>query len=279
VEAFVTRVRPQAVFLAAARVGGIVANDRSPAGFLYENLMIATNVIEAARRNGVEKLLNLGSTCVYPKFAPQPISEEALLTGPLEPTNQWYAIAKIAAIKLCDAYRREHGCDFISAMPTNLYGPNDNFDLEGSHVIPALIAKMALAKDEDRAEVVLWGTGTPRREFLHVDDCADGLVHLMRNFSGEGPVNVGTGTDVTIGELAELIARTVQFSGRLVFDTSRPDGTPRKLSDVSRLKSLGWSARIPLAQGLAETYTWFRQNRSSLRGLSGAGQLAQTVRV
>jgi GDP-L-fucose synthase len=279
VEAFVTRVRPQAVFLAAARVGGIVANDRSPAGFLYENLMIATNVIEAARRNGVEKLLNLGSTCVYPKFAPQPISEEALLTGPLEPTNQWYAVAKITAIKLCDAYRREHGCDFISAMPTNLYGPNDNFDLESSHVIPALIAKMALAKDENRAEVVLWGTGTPRREFLHVDDCAEGLVHLMRNFSGEGPVNVGTGTDVTIGELAELIARTVQFSGRLVFDTSRPDGTPRKLSDVSRLKSLGWSARIPLAQGLAETYTWFRQNRSSLRGLSGAGQLAQTVRV
>jgi GDP-L-fucose synthase len=236
-------------------------------------------VIEAARRNGVEKLLNLGSTCVYPKFAPQPISEDALLTGPLEPTNQWYAVAKIAAIKLCDAYRREHGCDFISAMPTNLYGPNDNFDLEGSHVIPALIAKMARAKDEDRSEVVLWGTGTPRREFLHVDDCADALVHLMRNFSGEGPVNVGTGTDVTIRELAELIARIVQFAGRLIFDTSRPDGTPRKLADVTRLKALGWSARIPLAEGLTETYAWFRQNRSSLRGLSAADQTPQTVRA
>ena len=279
VESFVAKERPQAVFLAAARVGGIVANDRSPASFLYENLMIAANVIEAARRNSVEKLLNLGSTCVYPKFAPQPISENALLTGPLEPTNEWYAVAKIAAIKLCDAYRREHGCDFISAMPTNLYGPNDNFDLEASHVIPALLAKMALAKDENRTEVVLWGTGTPRREFLHVDDCADALVHLMRNFSGEGPVNVGTGTDVSIRELAELIAGIVQFEGRLVFDASRPDGTPRKLSDVSKLTSLGWSARTSLAQGLAETYAWFRQNRSSLRGLNAASQRAQAVRA
>ena len=277
VETFVAQARPPAGFLAAARVGGIVANDRSPAGFLYENLMIAANVIEASRRNGVEKLLNLGSTCVYPKFAPQPIPESALLTGPLEPTNQWYAVAKIAAIKLCDAYRREHGCDFISAMPTNLYGPNDNFDLEASHVIPALIAKMAQAKDGNEPEVVLWGTGTPRREFLHVDDCADALVHLMRNFSGEGPVNVGTGTDVTIGELAELIARIVQFSGRLVFDTSRPDGTPRKLADVSRLKALGWSARIPLAEGLAETYTWFRRNRSSVRGLGAGLQSAEAA--
>jgi GDP-L-fucose synthase len=278
VEAFVARTRPQAVFLAAARVGGIVANDRSPADFLYENIMIAANVIEASRRVGVEKLLNLGSTCVYPKFAPQPIPEDALLTGPLEPTNQWYAVAKIAAIKLCDAYRREHSCDFISAMPTNLSGPNDNFDLEASHVIPALIAKMALAKDEDRSEVVLWGTGTPKREFLHVDDCADALVYLMQNFSGEGPVNVGTGTDVTIRELAELIARIVQFQGRLVFDAAKPDGTPRKLADVTRLKSLGWSARIPLADGLAETYTWFRENRESLRGLGIARPAAQTAR-
>ena len=211
-ESLIARLRPQAVFLAAARVGGIVANDTSPASFLYDNLMIAANVIEAARRNNVEKLLNLGSTCVYPKFAPQPIQEDALLSGPLEPTNQWYAVAKIAAIKLCDAYRRQHGSDFISAMPTNLYGPNDNFDLESSHVIPALIAKMARAKDEGRTEVVLWGTGTPRREFLHVDDCADALVHLMVQFSGEGPINVGSGKDVTICELAEMIATIVKFS-------------------------------------------------------------------
>ncbi|HXJ01402.1 MAG TPA: GDP-L-fucose synthase [Micropepsaceae bacterium] len=265
VEAFMTKVRPQVVFLAAARVGGIVANDSMPASFLYDNLMIAANVIEAARLSGVEKLLNLGSTCVYPKFAPQPIPEDALLTGPLEPTNQWYAIAKIAAIKLCDAYRRQHGCDFISAMPTNLYGPNDNFDLEASHVIPALIAKMAQAKDEGRKDVVLWGTGTPRREFLHVDDCADGLVHLVVHFSGEGPVNVGTGQDVTIRELAETIARIVGFSGRLIFDPSRPDGTPRKLTDVTKLHGLGWTAHIPLAEGLEQTYRWFRENRSSLR--------------
>ena len=268
VEAFFARHKPDAVFLAAARVGGIVANDRSPASFLYDNLAIATNVIEAARASRVEKLLNLGSTCVYPKFAPQPIPESALLTGPLEPTNEWYAIAKIAAIKLCDAYRRQHGCDFISAMPTNLYGPNDNFDLEASHVIPALIAKMASAKDERAKEVPLWGTGTPRREFLYVDDCADALVHLMQHFSGEGPVNVGTGEDLTIAELARLIAKIVGFEGKIVFDPSRPDGTPRKLTDVSRLKGLGWSARIPLMQGLEETYAWFRANASSLRRAS-----------
>jgi len=270
VDSFVARTRPEAVFLAAARVGGIMANDRSPASFLYDNLLIAANVIEAAHRHGVEKLLNLGSTCVYPKFAPQPISEDALLTGPLEPTNQWYAVAKIAAIKLCDAYRRQYGCDFISAMPTNLYGPNDNFDLESSHVIPALIAKLAAAKATGRDEVVLWGTGAPRREFLHVDDCADALVHLMVNFSGEGPLNVGTGEDVTIGELAEMIASIVNFSGRVVFDPSQPDGTPRKLSDVSRLTGLGWSARIPLAKGLAQTYAWFRENASSLRTVQHA---------
>lgn len=264
-ESLFARLRPQAVFLAAARVGGIVANDTSPASFLYDNLMIAANVIEAARRNGIEKLLNLGSTCVYPKFAPQPIQENALLSGLLEPTNQWYAIAKIAAIKLCDAYRRQHGCNFISAMPTNLYGPNDNFDLESSHVIPALIAKMARAKEEGRTEVVLWGTGTPRREFLHVDDCADALVHLMVQFSDEGPINVGSGKDVTIRELAEMIATIVKFSGRIVFDRSHPDGTPRKLTDVSAINRFGWSAKIALAEGLAETYAWFRENSSSLR--------------
>jgi len=265
VEAFVRDNRPQAVFLAAARVGGIVANDVQPATFLYDNLMIAGNVIEAARRYRVEKLLNLGSTCVYPKFAPQPIPEDALLTGPLEPTNQWYAVAKIAAIKLCDAYRRQHGCDFISAMPTNLYGPNDNFDLEASHVIPALIAKMAQAKDQSSDEVILWGTGAPRREFLHVDDCADALVHLMTHFSGEGPVNVGTGVDVTIRELAELISSVVGFRGHLTFDSSKPDGTPRKLADVAHLRELGWTARIPLAEGLAQTYGWFGEHRPLLR--------------
>ena len=265
VEAFMEQARPQAIFLAAARVGGIVANDSRPASFLYDNLMIAGNVIETARKYNVEKLLNLGSTCVYPKFAPQPITEDALLTGPLETTNQWYAIAKISAIKLCDAYRRQYGCDFISAMPTNLYGPNDNFDLEASHVIPALIAKFAQAKDEGHPDVVIWGTGTPRREFLHVDDCADALVHLMIEFSGEGPINVGTGDDVTIRELAQTIAGIVGYTGQLVFDSSRPDGTPRKLTDVSRLRKLGWRARIALSDGLAQTYHWFRENKTSLR--------------
>src|SRR5678816_3855048 len=196
------------------------------------------------------------------------MSEEMLLTGPLEPTNQWYAVAKIAAIKLCDAYRRQHACDFISAMPTNLYGPNDNFDLEASHVIPALIAKMAQAKDERKDEVVLWGTGTPRREFLHVDDCADALVHLMTHFSGEGPVNVGTGEDLTIAELAELIARVVKFPGRIVYDRSRPDGTPRKLVDVSRINALGWTARIPLADGLRGTYDWYREHADTARAVA-----------
>ena len=208
-ERWMRDVRPQAVFLAAARVGGIYANDTRPAEFIYDNLMIQSNVVEASRRAEVEKLLLMGSSCIYPRLAPQPIPEGALLTGPLEPTNQWYAIAKIAAIKLCDAYRRQYGCDFISAMPTNLYGPNDNFDLEASHVIPALMAKMAGATDEGAAQVMLWGTGTPRREFLHVDDCADALVHLMQHFSGEGPVNVGTGDDLTIADLAKLIAKAL----------------------------------------------------------------------
>jgi GDP-L-fucose synthase len=265
VGAFFAAKRPQAVFLAAAHVGGIVANDRSPGNFLYDNLVIATNVIEAARLSGVEKLLNLGSTCVYPKFSEQPIREDALLTGPLEPTNQWYAVAKIAAIKLCDAYRRQYGCDFISAMPTNLYGPYDNFDLESSHVIPALIAKMAAAKDEKRPEVTLWGTGTPRREFLHVDDCADALVFLMTHFSGEGPVNVGSGVDVTIRELAEAIAGIISFRGRILFDAARPDGTPKKLSDIGKLRDLGWSAHIGLQSGLEHTYDWYRENRATLR--------------
>jgi len=265
VESFFATSRPQAVFLAAARVGGIVANDRSPATFLYDNLLIAANVIEAARLSKVEKLLNLGSTCVYPKLASQPITEDALLSGPLEPTNQWYAVAKIAAIKLCDAYRRQYGSDFISAMPTNLYGPNDNFDLESSHVIPALIAKTVDAKDNGRTKVTLWGTGTPRREFLHVDDCADALVHLMIHFSGEGPVNVGTGEDVTIRELAQSVAEIVGYDGAIVFDPKFPDGTPRKLTNVKKLHDLGWQARIPLAAGLKQTYTWYRENAARLR--------------
>jgi GDP-L-fucose synthase len=269
VEAFFAREKPQAVFLAAARVGGILANDRNPASFLYDNLMIAANVIEAARHSRVEKLVNLGSTCVYPKFAPQPIPESALLTGPLEPTNQWYAVAKIAAIKLCDAYRHQYGCDFVSAMPTNLYGPNDNFDLETSHVIPALIAKFASAKDTDAREVVLWGTGTPRREFLHASDCADALVYLMQHFSGEGPVNIGTGEDTTIAQLANTIASIAGFEGEIVFDPSKPDGTPRKLSDVSRLKALGWQAKVQLADGLTQTYRWYSENA---RGLARPSQ-------
>lgn len=265
VETFLSRKRPHAIFLAAARVGGIVANNSFPATFLYDNLLIAANTIEAARRHGVEKLLNLGSTCVYPKFAPQPIPEDALLSGALEPTNQWYAVAKIAAIKLCDAYRRQYGCDFISAMPTNLYGPHDNFDLESSHVIPALIAKFAQAVAEKRSEVIIWGTGKPRREFLHVDDCADALVHLMKHFSGEGPVNVGTGADITIRELAQMLADISGFEGKLIFDASRPDGTPRKMSDVSHLTALGWSAAIPLSRGLAQTYEWFCARPHELR--------------
>ena len=268
VESFIGKTRPEAIFLAAARVGGIVANDSRPASFIYDNLTIATNVIEAARAFGVEKLVNLGSTCIYPKFAAQPMSEDELLSGPLEPTNQWYAVAKIAAIKLCDAYRRQYGCDFISAMPTNLYGPNDNFDLESAHVIPALIAKMAKAKDAGSAEVVVWGTGSPRREFLHVDDCADALVHLMHHFSGEGPVNVGTGEDLTIADLAALIGRVVKFSGRIVFDRSRPDGSPRKLVDVKRLRALGWSARIPLEDGLLNTYAWYREHATDARAIA-----------
>jgi GDP-L-fucose synthase len=268
VESFFKDTRPDAVFLAAARVGGIVANDSRPASFIYDNLVIAANVIEAARAFGVEKLVNLGSTCVYPKFAAQPIGEDALLSGPLEPTNQWYAVAKIAAIKLCDAYRRQYGCDFISAMPTNLYGPHDNFDLESSHVIPALLSKMANAKEGGAAEVLVWGTGTPRREFLHVDDCADALVFLMTRFSGEGPINVGTGEDLTIAELAEMIADVVKFDGRIVFDRSRPDGTLRKLVDVSRLNALGWAARIPLRQGLLDTYAWYRANAATLRAVA-----------
>lgn len=257
VEAWMADARPQAIFLAAARVGGIHANDSFPAQFLYDNLMIAGNVIEAARRADVEKLLFLGSSCIYPRLAPQPMAEEALLTGPLEPTNEWYAIAKIAGLKLAEACRVQYGCDFISAMPTNLYGPGDNFDLETSHVLPALIRKAHEAKRRGEAALVIWGSGAPRREFLHVDDCADALVFLMQRYSDLAHVNVGVGEDVTIRALAELVAGAVGFAGEIVCDATKPDGAPRKLLDVSRLTALGWRPSIGLEAGIADTYRWF----------------------
>ncbi len=253
VEAWVQQNRPDVVVLAAAKVGGILANDRFPADFLYDNLAIQNAIIKASADVGVKKLLFLGSSCIYPKFAAQPIAEESLLTGPLEPTNQWYAIAKIAGIMLCDALRQQHGLDFISAMPTNLYGPGDNYDLQASHVIPALIRKAIAARDAGAPSMTVWGSGTPRREFLYVDDLADALVFLLRRFSGAGPINVGTGTDVTIAELAQTVADAAGFRGSLVFDTSKPDGTPRKLMDGSRLAAMGWTARIGLHEGLART--------------------------
>lgn len=257
VEAWVGEARPEVVLVAAAKVGGILANDTWPADFLYDNLMIEANVIHAAYRAGARKLLFLGSSCIYPRLAPQPMPEESLLESQLEPTNQWYAIAKIAGIKLCQAYRRQHGCDFISAMPTNLYGPGDNFDLLSSHVVPALIAKMHAAKEAGAPEVEIWGTGRPRREFLHVDDLADACVHLLRVYSGEIHINVGCGADVTIAELAEQIRQVVGFTGRLRFDPERPDGTPRKLLDVSKLDALGWRPGIALDQGLRDAYRWY----------------------
>ena len=249
--------RPDVVVLAAAKVGGILANDTYPAQFLYDNLMIEANVIEAARLAGVERLLFLGSSCIYPKFAPQPITEDALLTGPLEPTNEWYAIAKIAGIKLCQAYRREYGLDYISAMPTNLYGPGDNFDLAGSHVLPALIRKAHEAKLAGKDAIEIWGTGTPRREFLHVDDLADACVYLLKTYSGESHVNVGSGTDIAIGDLAELVCKVVGFEGGVTKDATKPDGTPRKLMDSGLLASMGWSASIGLEEGVAGAYQWF----------------------
>jgi GDP-L-fucose synthase len=252
--------KPDAIFLAAAKVGGILANATQPAAFLYDNLAIEANVIEAARALGTEKLLFLGSSCIYPKLAPQPISEDALLTGPLEPTNEWYAIAKIAGLMFARACRRQSGNDFISAMPTNLYGPGDNFDLQSGHVLPALLRKAHDAKTRGDSELVIWGTGTPLREFLHVEDCADALVHLMQHYSGESHVNVGCGEDISIRDLAALVAGIVGFKGRFVFDSSKPDGTPRKLLDISRLAALGWNPRIGLRDGIESTYRWFLQN-------------------
>jgi GDP-L-fucose synthase len=257
--------RPEVVLLAAARAGGIHANDSYPGDFLYDNVAIASNVIEASRRTGVAKLLFLGSSCIYPRLAPQPMPETCLLTGPLELTNQWYAIAKIAGLKLCQAYRRQHGCDFVSVMPTNLYGPNDNFDLLSSHVLPALLAKIDAAVRGDRDTVEIWGSGRPRREFLYVDDLADAVVFLMKTWSDEEPINIGTGMDLTVAELAQLIADIVGFNGRFIFDTSKPDGTPRKLLDVSKLTALGWRPSVTLATGIQQTYEWFRASRAAKR--------------
>ena len=257
--------RPEYVFLAAAKVGGIHANDTYPAEFIHDNLVIETNVIHSAWQNDTKKLCFLGSSCIYPKHAEQPMNEDQLLTGPLEPTNEWYAIAKIAGIKLCQAYRRQYGFDAISLMPTNLYGPGDNFHPENSHVIPGLIRRFHEAKQEGREQVVIWGTGTPKREFLHVDDLADACVYLMQNYSDEQFVNVGVGEDIAILELAKLIARVVGYEGKIEADPSKPDGTPRKLMNVTRLHKLGWRAATGLEEGLKETYEWFLENRDSAR--------------
>ena len=258
VDRFFAAERPAYVFMAAAKVGGIVANDRYPADFIRDNLEIQTNLIDAAYRNGTRKFCFLGSSCIYPRLAPQPMQESALLTGPLEPTNQWYAVAKIAGIKMCQAYSKQYGFNALSVMPTNLYGPGDNFDLETSHVVPALLRKFHAAKESGAAEVTVWGSGTPRREFLYVDDLADALCFLMERYDSPEIINVGCGEDVTIAELASLVADVVGFRGAVVFDRSKPDGTPRKLLDVSKLRALGWQARTPLADGLRATYDWYR---------------------
>jgi GDP-L-fucose synthase len=260
---FLEKQKPDAIVLAAAKVGGILANDTYPAEFLRDNLVIEANVVHEAHRAGINRLVFLGSSCIYPKFAPQPISEDALLTGPLEPTNEWYAIAKIAGIKLCQAYRRQHGRHYISVMPCNLYGPFDNFDLATSHVLPALMRKFHEAKLAGRDEVVVWGTGTPLREFLHVDDLADGTIFLLNTYDGAEPVNCGAGFDLSIRELAEKIGGIVGFEGRVVFDTSKPDGTPRKLIDSSRINGLGWRPHIGLDQGISSTYRWFLETHAS----------------
>ena len=272
VRAFFAEHKPEYVFLAAAKVGGILANDTYPAEFLYDNLMMEANVIDAAHRSGVQKLLFLGSTCIYPRLAPQPLKEEYLLTGPLESTNEWYAVAKIAGIKLCQAYQRQYGSRFISAMPTNLYGPGDNFDLEKSHVMPALIRKFHEAKVNGAPTATVWGSGKPLREFLHVDDCAAACLFLMESYEGADIVNIGVGSDITIAELAELVKQVVGFEGDIVFDASKPDGTPRKLVDVDRITSLGWKPRIGLEEGIRDAYGWFLQHVEAapgqMRGMS-----------
>jgi GDP-L-fucose synthase len=262
--------RPDYIFLAAARVGGIHANNSYPADFIRSNLLVQANVIDAAYRYNAKKLLFLGSSCIYPRDAPQPMKEEYLLTGELEPTNQWYAIAKIAGIKMCQAYRRQYGFNAISLMPTNLYGPGDNFDMEGSHVVPALIRKFHEAKTEDKAEVVVWGTGAAMREFMHVDDMAAAALFLMENYDMENIINVGTGKDISIRELAEVIKEITGYEGKIVFDSSKPDGTPRKLLDISKIEGIGWLPRIGLREGLESTYKWFVENIDRVR-IEGRG--------
>ena len=266
---FFEREKPEYVFLAAAKVGGIYANNTTPAEFIYDNLMIETNIIHSAYINKVKKLLFLGSSCIYPKFAGQPIKEEYLLSGLLEPTNEAYAIAKITGIELCKFYRRQYGCDFISAMPTNLYGINDNFDIKTSHVLPALIRKFHEAKENGNAEVTLWGTGKPRREFMYVDDLADAVVHLMQNYSEEIHVNLGTGEDLEIAELAEIVKNVVGFEGKIVYDSTKPDGTPRKLLDVSILKKTGFTPKVSLQEGISRVYEWYKQTLQNGENLKG----------
>ena len=270
VEGWMAEARPDVVFLAAALVGGIHANNSRPAEFLYENLAIETNVIHAARQVGVRKLVFLGSSCIYPRLAPQPMSEEALLTGPLEPTNEWYAVAKIAGIKMCQAYRRQYGCDFIAAMPTNLYGYGDNFDVQQGHVAAALMVRIHRAREEGADSVELWGDGSPLREFLFVDDLADGLVFLAKTYSGEPHVNLGSDHEISIRDLAALLADVIGYRGRFRFDTSKPNGTPRKIMDNSRINAMGWTAPTPLREGFERTYRWYVENLGSgtLRGLA-----------
>lgn len=263
VESWFAAHRPQAVFMAAATVGGIYANDTRPGDFLFDNLAIATNVVHAAHRHDVEKLMFFGSTCIYPRLSPQPMPEDALLSGPLEPTNEWYAVAKIAGIKLCEAYRRQHGRDFVSVMPTNLYGPGDNFDPLSGHVLPALIRRIGEAARGGSPTVEVWGSGTPRREFLHVDDLADASIFLMRNWSDDQHINIGCGSDISIAELARLIGEIVGFTGDFVFDRTKPDGTPRKLVDVTKLSALGWRPRIELEPGIRDVHRWYLDNKAN----------------
>jgi GDP-L-fucose synthase len=270
--------RPDYVYLVAGTVGGILANSTRPAEFIYDNLLIHATVVHACHLHGTRKLLYLGSSCIYPREASQPMTENALLAGPLEPTNEFYAVAKIAGIKLCQAYRRQYGCDFISAMPTNLYGPNDNFDLTSSHVLPALIRKFHDARKAGARDVTVWGSGRPRREFLHVDDLASACVFLMKHYDDEPHINVGTGEDMSIRELAEMIRDVVYPQAHIVFDTSRPDGPPRKLLDISRLRALGWSPTIPLRSGIESTYQWFLEHQADARGVAaGAGRTSVNV--
>ncbi len=275
VEEWLAVEKPEIVFHSAATVGGIHANATRPAEFIYDNIVITSNIVNGAWKAGVEKLMNLGSACIYPREAEQPMAEEALLTGPLEPTNEWYAVAKIAGIKMCQAYRQQYGCDFISAQPNNLYGPGDNFDFENSHVVPALIRKAHEAKLNDNLELTIWGSGAPLREFLYIDDLVDALVFLVKNYSGESHVNIGTGKELTIRALAELVAKIVEFEGTLVFDCSRPDGMPRKLLDCTKLLDMGWRPQTSLKVGLARTYEWYLEKLQEAddlpRGLGTAG--------